>query len=133
MSDLKIGDRLSPENMDIESMIALCQVRLGDTESGLKYAEKLVVTAPGDLSSLYNGACSYSRALENSNVSDEQKKRYGDRAIELLRLTIATEFSDFEHLQKDEDLVAIHSHPEWSAVVEETKKMHADNLTKPQE
>lgn len=133
MSDLKIGDRLSPENMDIESMIALCQIRLGDTESGLKYAEKLVVTAPRDLSSLYNGACSYSRALENSNVSEEQKKRYGDRAIELLRLTIATEFDDFEHLQKDEDLVAIHTHPEWSAVVEETKTMHAENLKKPPE
>ena len=133
MRDLRICDRLSPENMDIESMIALCQIRLGDTEAGLEYAEKLVVTAPSDLSSLYNGACSYSRALENPNVSDEQKKRYGDRAIELLRLTIATEFDDFEHLQEDEDLVAIHTHPEWSAVVEETKKMHADNLTKPQE
>ena len=133
MSDLKIGDRLSPENMDIESMIALCQIRLGETEAGLKYAEKLVVTAPRDLSSLYNGACSYSRALENCNVSDEQKKRYGDRAIELLRLTIATEFDDFEHLQKDEDLVAIHTHPEWSAVVEETKTMHAENLKKPPE
>ncbi len=133
MSDLKIGDRLSPENMDIESMMALCQIRLGDTEAGLKYAEKLVVTAPRDLSSLYNGACSYSRALENSNVSEEQKKRYGDRAIELLRLTIATAFDDFEHLQKDEDLVAIHSHPEWSAVVEETKKMHEENRKKPPE
>lgn len=133
ISDLRICDRLSPENMDIESMIALCQIRLGETEAGLKYAEKLVVTAPEDLSSLYNGACSYSRALENSNVSEEQKKRYGDRAIELLRLTIATEFDDFEHLQKDEDLVAIHTHPEWSAVVEETKKMHAENLKKPPE
>lgn len=133
MSDLKIVNRLSPENMDIESMIALCQIRLGDTEAGLKYAERLVVTAPRDLSSLYNGACSYSRALENPNVSDEQRKRYGDRAIELLRLTIATEWGDFEHLQVDEDLVAIHTHPEWSAVVEETKMMHAENLKKPQQ
>ena len=133
MSDLRICARLSPENMDVESMIALCQIRLGDTEAGLKYAEKLVVTAPRDLSSLYNGACSYSRALENPNVSDAQKKRYGDRAIELLRLTIATEFDDFEHLQEDEDLVAIHTHPEWTAVVDETKKMHAENLKKPQE
>ena len=130
MSDLKICDRLSPENMDIQSMIALCQIRLGDTEAGLKYAEELVVTAPQDLSSLYNGACSYSRALENSNVSDEQRKRYGDRAIELLRLTIATEFDDFEHLQNDEDLVAIHTHPEWSAVVKETKGMHEENFKK---
>ncbi|MEJ7595348.1 MAG: hypothetical protein WKF77_27830 [Planctomycetaceae bacterium] len=130
MRDLKIGDRLSPENMDIESMIALCQIRQGDSEAGLKYAEKLVVTAPRDLSSLYNGACSYSRALENSNVSEEQKKRYGDRAIELLRLTIATEFGDFEHLQKDEDLVAIHTHPEWPAVVEETKKMYEEKKKK---
>jgi len=133
MRDLRICDRLSPENMDIESMIALCQIRLGDTEAGLKYAETLVLTAPRDLSSLYNGACSYSRALENPDVSDEQKKRYGDRAIELLRLTIATEFDDFEHLQNDEDLVAIHTHPEWPAVVEETKMMHAENLKKPQE
>ena len=130
MRDLRICDRLSPENMDIQSMIALCQIRLGDTEAGLKYAEELVVTAPKDLSSLYNGACSYSRALENPNVSEEQKRRYSDRAIELLRLTIATEFDDFEHLQNDEDLVAIHTHPEWSAVVKETKGMHEENLKK---
>ena len=133
MRDLKFCDRLCPENMDIESMIALCQIRLGDTEAGLEYAEKLVVTAPRDLSSLYNGACCYSRALANPDVSDEQQQRYGDRAIELLRLTIATEWGDFEHLQKDEDLVAIHTHPDWLAVVEETKKMHAENLKKPPE
>jgi tetratricopeptide (TPR) repeat protein len=133
MHDLRIASRLSPENMDVESMIALCRIRLGDTEGGLKYAEELVVTAPQDLSSLYNGACSYSRALENQNVSDEQKRRYGDRAIELLRLTIATNFDDFEHLQNDEDLVALHAHPEWSAVVEETKKVYAEKHEKPQE
>ena len=102
-------------------------------KAGLEYAEKLVVTAPRDLSSLYNGACCYSRALANPDVSDEQQQRYGDRAIELLRLTIATEWGDFEHLQKDEDLVAIHTHPDWLAVVEETKKMHAENLKKPPE
>lgn len=129
MSDLKIASKLSPENMDVESMIALCQIRLGETEAGLKYAEELVVMAPRDVSSLYNGACSYSRALENSNVTEEQKKKYGDRAIELIRQTIATEFEDFEHLQTDEDLVAIHSHPEWQAVVDETKKMY-DQLRK---
>jgi len=133
MVDLKIASKLSPENMDVESMIALCQIRLGETKAGLKYAEELVLMAPRDLSSLYNGACCYSRALENSNVSDEQKKRYGDRAIELIRLTIATEFDDFEHLQSDEDLVAMHTHPEWQAVVDETKKMHDEVMKKPPE
>jgi tetratricopeptide (TPR) repeat protein len=133
MADLKIASKLSPENMDVESMIALCQIRIGQTEAGLKYAEELVVMAPRDLSSLYNGACSYSRALENSNVTDEQKKRYGDRAIELIRQTIATEFGDFEHLQTDEDLVAMHTHPEWQAVVDETKKMHDELMKRPPE
>ena len=135
IDDLKIADRLSPENMDVVSMIALTEVRLGDTEAGLKHAEELVVTAPRDVSSLYNGACSYSRAIENPNVTDEQKQSYGDRAIALLRLTIATDFRAFEdlpkHLQADEDLVAIHTHPEWAAVVEETKKMDEENK-KPQ-
>ena len=54
-------------------------------------------------------------------------------AIELLRLTIAINFDDFEHLQNDEDLVALHTHPEWSAVVEETKKVYAEKHEKPQE
>lgn len=130
MTDLKTASQLSPENMDVESMIALCQIRLGETEAGLKYAEELVVMAPRDLSSLYNGACSYSRALENPDVSEDQKKRYGDRAIELIRQTIATEFGDFEHLQSDEDLVAMHTHPEWQAVVDETKKMNEENKKK---
>ena len=68
-------------------------------------------------------------------MTDEQKQSYGDRAIALLRLTIATDFRAFEdlpkHLQADEDLVAIHTHPEWAAVVEETKKMDEENK-KPQ-
>jgi len=132
MQDLKTASRLSPENMDVESMIALCQIRLGETEAGLKYAEELIVTAPYDLSSLYNGACCYSRAIENPNVAEDQKQRYADRAIELIRQSIATNFHDAEHLLNDEDLVAIHSHPAWPLVVEETKSMHEENRKLPQ-
>jgi tetratricopeptide (TPR) repeat protein len=132
MRDLKTASRLSPENMDVESMIGLCQIRQGETEAGLKYAEELIVMAPRDLSSLYNGACSYSRALENSNVAEEQKQLYADRAIQLLQLSIAAGFYEFDHLQNDEDLVALHSHPDWSQVVESAKKMHEEKLRKQQ-
>ncbi len=121
MADLEEAERLSPEDSEVLSMIALVRVRLGKTEEGLSAAEDLIAQGGKDWTALYNGACTYSRATENSGVSAEDKVRYADRAIVLLNLTADQKFGDHEHLVVDEDLVSLHSHPQWSSVVERVK------------
>ncbi len=121
MADLEEAERLSPEDSEVLSMIALVLVRLGKTEDGLKAAEDLIAQGPKDWTGLYNGACAYSRATENSAVSAEDKTKYADRAMVLLNLTADQKFGDHEHLVVDEDLISLHQHPQWSAVVDRVK------------
>ena len=118
MKDLQTADQLSPEDIEVLSMIALVKVRLNETEAGLKMADEVIAMAPKDWTSVYNGACSYSRATEN-DVPADKKSAYADKAIELLA-TCAKDlkFGDVKHMQKDEDLVALYKHPKWAETVE---------------
>lgn len=118
MAALKNADRLSPEDVETQSMIALVMVRLDDIPAGLTYADNVIAMAPKDWTSLYNGACTYARATESKLPSEADKKSYADKAIELLRLTAELKFSDSEHMQKDPDLLSLHEHPEWLRIVE---------------
>ncbi|MBL8809384.1 MAG: hypothetical protein JNM43_04325 [Planctomycetaceae bacterium] len=121
MADLEEAERLSPEDSEVLSMIALVRVRLGKIEDGLRAAEDLITQGPKDWTALYNGACTYARATENASVSAEDKTRYADRAIVLLNLTADQKFNDHEHLVVDEDLLSLHNHPQWQAVVDRAK------------
>lgn len=118
MEALKTADRLSPEDIETQSMIALVKVRLDDIIGGLAHAEKVIAMAPKDWTSLYNGACTYARATESKLPSVEEKKAYADKAIDLLRLTAELKFSDSEHMQRDSDLLSLHEHSEWPKMVE---------------
>ena len=46
------------------------------------------------------------------------KQIYADRAVQLLRQTAELKFKDSEHMLQDEDLTALHNHPEWQKTVE---------------
>lgn len=118
MEALKNADRLSPEDIETQSMIALVMVRLDDIQAGLAYADQVMAMAPEDQTSLYNGACTYARATESKLVSEHDRKLYADKAIELLRLTAELKFRDSEHMLKDPDLLSLHSHTEWQKTVE---------------
>lgn len=118
MQDLLTADRLSPEDVEVQSMIALVLVRLDDIEKGLQFAERVISDAPRDWTSLYNGACTFSRAIESPVPTAEMKQVYADRAIQLLRQTAELKFSDSEHMLQDADLNALHDHREWQAVVD---------------
>jgi tetratricopeptide (TPR) repeat protein len=118
MEDLQTADRLSPEDIEVLSMIALVKVRLNETEAGLKMADEVIAMAPKDWTSVYNGACSYSRATEN-DVPADKKSAHADKAIELLASCAKDlKFKDVKHMLKDEDLVALYTHPKWSETVE---------------
>lgn len=118
MAALKTADQLSPEDIETQSMIALVMVRLDDIPGGLAYADKVMAMAPKDWTSLYNGACTYARATESAVPSEADKKSFADKAIELLRMTAELKFNDSEHMQKDPDLLNIHSHPDWQKTVD---------------
>lgn len=118
MDALRTADRLSPEDIETQSMIALVMVRLDDIAGGLAHADKVIAMSPKDWTSLYNGACTYARATESKLPSAEEKKAYAEKAIELLRLTAELKFGDSEHMQKDPDLLSLHEHPEWPKMVE---------------
>ena len=118
MDALKTADRLSPEEVETQSMIALVMVRLDDIPGGLAYADQVIAMAPKDWTSLYNGACTYARATESKLPSEDDKKSFADKAIELLRQTAELKFSDSEHMQKDGDLLSLHEHPQWQKTVD---------------
>ena len=117
-SDLKQADELSPDSTEVTSMIALVMIRQGKVDEGLKVTEQLLSLAPEDDFALYNGACAYARAAERTEVADADRSRYVERAVELLRKTNETGFTDFEHLGDDVDLLALHEHPQWNSLID---------------
>ncbi len=121
MEDLRRAAELSPEHVEVESMISLVLVRQGKVVEGLQAADQLIAGVPFDDYALYNGACSYARAAERADTSAEDRARWIARAVELIRATNATGFDDDEHLAKDVDLQILHDHPEWPALLEAAK------------
>ena len=117
MVDLKMADQLSPEDIEVQSMIGLVMVRLDDISNGLQFAEETIAMAPQDWTSLYNGACTFARATESKVPTPEDRQKFADRAIELLRQTAVLKFNDSEHMLKDADLFSLHQHAEWQNIV----------------
>ena len=117
MVDLKMADQLSPEDIEVQSMIGLVMVRLDDITNGLAFAEQTIALAPQDWTSLYNGACTFARATESKLPTPEDRQKFAARAIELLRQTAALKFDDSDHMLKDADLFSLHQHAEWQTIV----------------
>ncbi len=122
MEDLRQAGEMSPENVEVESMIALVLVRQGQVKAGLEAAERLIASVPWDDYALYNGACSFARAAERAETTAEDRTRWIDRAIALIKATNDTGFDDYKHLGEDIDLQVLHDHPEWSALIEAARK-----------
>lgn len=121
MEDLRHAAELSPEHVEVESMISLVLVRQGKVAEGLQAADRLIASVPFDDYALYNGACSYARAAERAETSAADRTSWIARAVELIRATNATGFDDDEHLAQDVDLQILHDHPEWPALLEAAK------------
>jgi len=126
-ADLKRADELSPDSTEVTSMMALVMIRQGKVDEGLKVTEQLLSRAPEDDFALYNGACSYARAAERAGVTEQDKGRYAERAVELLKKTNETGFTDFQHLSDDVDLEVLHKHPQWDSLIEGARANAAKN------
>jgi hypothetical protein len=122
--DVVEASRLSPGDVITESTVALLQVRSGELQQGLDYAETVMKQVPSTGGTyygwtLYNTACVYGRAIEQSEVSPEDQKQFLDRAIVLMHLAADAGISDAPHLLADPDLVTLHEHSEWSSIVKQ--------------
>lgn len=118
MQDLLVADRLCPEDLSTMSTIALVFVRTGRIAEGLQMAEEALQLDPGDNGSLYNTACVYARAAEQSPTAEEIHSVQSQRAVELLKQAAEAGFYDTEHLKNDPDLNCLHDHPEWLGIIQ---------------
>lgn len=124
-ADVIEASRLSPGDVITESTIALLQVRSGKIQQGLNYAEDVMKQVPPTAGTyygwtLYNTACVYGRAIEKQDtVSAEEQKQYLDRAMVLMHQAADAGISDVTHLLADPDLVTLHEHAEWPALVQQ--------------
>jgi len=123
-ADVLEANRLSPSDVFTESTLALLQVRSGQIEAGLRYAELILNQVPPAAvgfyqGTLYNTACTYSRALEFSSLTPERKQQCLARAIDLMQQSAEAGFYDEKHVLGDPDLVMLHDHPEWPKIVDQ--------------
>jgi len=94
-----------PDNFAALSELADLLTRLGRLEEGLAADERLVRLAPDDPTVRYNLACSL--ALLGR----------AEEALDALERAIDLGYSDPEHMQADEDLASVRSHPRFQALV----------------
>jgi hypothetical protein len=72
----------------------------------------------GKLSDLYNAACSWAMA------------NYPDSAFAYLRLCVAMNYVNYEHISKDSDLNSIHTDSRWELLLNQVKENAKENMAK---
>jgi tetratricopeptide (TPR) repeat protein len=95
--------------------------RLKDVE---QTATKLREWKPTSRTTLYKSACAYGLCATlaikgKAKPSDEEaklKQKYTDLALACLKEAIGAGFNNFDHMQKDSDLAALHDLPEFQAL-----------------
>ena len=103
---------------DARSRRALCRVRAGRVEEGLREAEELAA-ADTNLG-LYYAACVHARAAERTEASGaETRERYARRSFDLLRRAVEKGFSNPFRMAADDDLSFFHDRPGFVALLKE--------------
>ncbi len=104
----------------IEALLCLGDLytQHGFYEKGLKVDERLAELRPDDATVFYNLACSYSLMNEVASA---------DRAI---KRAIELGYEDFEHLQKDPDLLNLLSSEEFQAYFKKIREKAKDRMRK---
>lgn len=115
--------RLSPENADIESLLALTEVRLGNVEKGIQQMLDILKEVPNLETTIrrdaeYNLACVYGRAAELADTP-ERKTQYIDLGLAAIKASIYRErgFNDPEHVRNDPDLNIFRDHAQWNDIL----------------
>jgi tetratricopeptide (TPR) repeat protein len=109
---------------EIRSHHAVTRAYAGQMAAAVKEAEELV-SHTDDPVALYNAACVYALASVPSKtnpISSEQQARYGERAVALLRQSIARGFKRFQDMKKDDDLKALRQREDFKKLLSEMPK-----------
>ncbi len=102
---------------------AAIALHLDDPAAGLKHLEVMVHDYASDPYALYNAACAYVLAAtlaaqrETGAEREAHVKEYRERAIALLRQSVAQGYRDFRHMQTDQALDSLHDHPGFRALL----------------
>ena len=99
--------RLHPENANVACLGATALAFLGDNDRAKEWLARALAIDPGDTSTQYNAACTYSLLGE------------ADRAIDLLETWLLQVGSEMKlWFKNDSDLDPIRSHPRYQALLE---------------
>jgi tetratricopeptide (TPR) repeat protein len=133
IEDLHQASKLNPEDTVADSTLAIATVRMGQVKQGLADAEEILRRVPEEVTNmytitLYNAACAYARAVELPDVSEEDRRGYADRAMELMFKSAEGGFNDADHTAWDPDLQALHSHDRWDDLI---ARIDANEAVKP--
>ncbi len=96
----------SPDDEEALSYLAQAYTRLGKFEEGLGLDRRLAVLKPEDPIIRYNLTCSLSLTF------------HANDALEQLREAIRLGYDDFDHMEKDPDLVFLRKQPEYRELLE---------------
>ncbi|MFB3924051.1 MAG: protein kinase [Terriglobia bacterium] len=97
--------KLHPDDARAVYFGALALCNLGDRERSMQWAERAMAMEPEESRVLYNVACVYSQLGE------------ADEAIDCLERSITHGWAEKQWLANDPDLVSLHNHPRFQALV----------------
>jgi hypothetical protein len=105
-------------------------IRLGDHAAASAMAETLVQAARTSGDHLYVAACYLARCVplagKDTKLPDakrrERARRYGDRAVELLREAVAKGYTDVKTTREDKDLDALRQRDDFQKLLAEMAK-----------
>jgi Flp pilus assembly protein TadD len=113
---------LNPKSGLVVSGLAISQVMQGRLEEGLATAEAGRKQFARDAGFLYNTACVYGRAAEQTAKQpvtperDARLKTLREQALADLRAALAGGFDDLDWLREDPDLNSLHDLPEFQKI-----------------
>jgi len=95
---------LNPDDARAHTMAAVALCRLGERNTGIKWAERALTIDPDDAGIQYNVACLF--ALENET----------DRAIDCLEAAVRAGFAHRDWVERDPDLDSLRNNPRFKAL-----------------
>lgn len=100
-----------PDYIEVIEILGCLYTDIGQIDNGLKMDLKAVKLMPLNPTSHYNLACS--QALKGQTL----------KAIESLKKSIALGYDDLEWMLQDDDLISLHGHIKFEALINELEKM----------
>lgn len=133
IDDLQQALQLEPEDVLIESLVALAEVEAGRSKKGIQMMEATLKSIP-DLptfarrDALYNLGCAYGRALDDEKDKNLQQQ-YMNRGMEVLRDCVERKngWNDPKHVENDPDVDAFRTHPDWAELMTKMKQNEKNN------